>query len=87
MSNARIGSDAWIGVFVHQYAINIAGHGLLRIGCEIRSFDEWRERGDKIARYHNKLEWYRAIAAPLIPSFQAQHDVMEWEIVEKEAEG
>lgn len=27
-SGAVIGSGAWIGVFVHQYAINIAGHGL-----------------------------------------------------------
>lgn len=49
-----------------KYTANPAKPGHLRIGCEVRTYDEWRNHGLSIAKAHGEGEWYALEIAPVL---------------------
>ena len=79
--DARVSGDAWVyggqirsvvPTYSTTYVANPAKPGFLRIGCEVHTFNQWRDHGLSIASARGEGEWYTQDIMPVLEHLIAQ---------------
>ena len=55
-----------------KYTMSPSKPGYVTIGCETRTYNEWEQKGEDIAKSHGELVWYCEHVKPILPWFITQ---------------
>ena len=71
-----------------KYTMSPSKPGYITIGCETRTYKEWEQKGEDIAKSHGELIWYRKHVKPILPWFIKQsEELFKGQKVEDESNG
>ena len=62
--------DRTPSVVLSRYEITPTKPGYMKVGCEVRTYEDWLSQGSEIAAQHSEedAEWFERVAKPMLPA-------------------